>query len=328
MLFAAIVLGAALAPVIAFVGLPIAAAGIAGLAYRGRRRARSRRGCGRRCRGRRCSACPTWRSSLRCSRPWCSRSCCFRSGRCRPSAPVLVAVLAAREHGRRRVARAVAGHHAAGHPSRRIADVSRRDDEGDRELGIGRDARVRSRTRLRMIASAWPSAYFQAAVFVGVLVIVAVAWAARRVDRPLESRRSRGWTSRRTCCGSSSPGCCCWLLRTRPSPASSMLGVVGLNLVLCARTLFFLQGFSVVSGGARPGRRRSRRAHPRIGCARRARRAHARGQLHWSTGFLGQLPASAAGWCRRRPSPSQMAGAGRAGELPSGRRSLSGDMKE
>ena len=29
---------------------------------------------------------------------------------------------------------------------------------------------------------------------------------------------------------------------------SSMLGVVGLNLVLCARTLFFLQGFSVAAG--------------------------------------------------------------------------------
>jgi hypothetical protein len=29
---------------------------------------------------------------------------------------------------------------------------------------------------------------------------------------------------------------------------SSILGVVGLNLVLCARTLFFLQGFSVAAG--------------------------------------------------------------------------------
>lgn len=246
MLFAAIVLGAALAPLIAFVGLPVAAAGIAGLAYRGR------------------TALAASAAALGVA----------VVGMLNVSdvvyvAPVLAAVVLTvvllPKRSYQAVAAMLVGVLAlAGMAADAVlarskgttlpASIAQDSQTLVAELtkAMGASASADTLRALKdasaLITSAWPSAYFQAAVFVGVLVIAAIAWAARRVERPLQvpplSRLDLSphilWVF------------VTGLLLLAASYASfaeaSVLGVVGLNLVLCARTLFFLQGFSVAAG--------------------------------------------------------------------------------
>ena len=100
----------------------------------------------------------------------------------------------------------------------------------------------------RCIASAGRRAYFQAAVLLGVLVIV-----RDRVGRPQSRPSARGSADPRL---DLTPhvlwvfvvGLVLLAASYASFAESSVLGVVGLNLVLCARTLFFLQGFSVAAG--------------------------------------------------------------------------------
>ena len=100
----------------------------------------------------------------------------------------------------------------------------------------------------RLIASAWPSAYFQSAVIVGVLVVVAIVWAARRVERPLAVPPLSRLDLTPHVLWVFVAGLLLLAASYASFAESSVLGVVGLNLVLCARTLFFLQGFSVAAG--------------------------------------------------------------------------------
>lgn len=246
MLFAAIVIGTAVAPVIAFVGLPIAAAGIAGLAYRGR------------------AALAAFAAAAGVVVVGILNV---------PDvvfvAPVLAAVVFTVMLLPKRSLQAVAASlvgvlalanmaadalFARSKGTTLPATISQESQTVVAEVtkAMGASASADTLRALkdaaRMVASAWPSAYFQTAVFVGVLVVVAVVWAARRVDHPLRvppvSRLDLSphvlWVF------------VAGLLLLAGSYASfagsSTLGIVGLNLVLCARTLFFLQGFSVAAG--------------------------------------------------------------------------------
>ncbi len=100
----------------------------------------------------------------------------------------------------------------------------------------------------RLIASAWPSTYFQAALLIGVLVIAAVAWAARRVDRPLGVPGLSALDLSPHILWVFVAGVLLAAASYASFAGSDALGIVGLNLVLCARTLFFLQGISVAAG--------------------------------------------------------------------------------
>lgn len=100
----------------------------------------------------------------------------------------------------------------------------------------------------KFVASSWPSTYFQSAVFLAVLVVAAIAWAARRagvsLDIPSLSRLDLTphvlWVF--------VAGVLMVAASYGSFTVSATLGIVGLNLVLCARALFFLQGIGVAAG--------------------------------------------------------------------------------
>jgi len=98
------------------------------------------------------------------------------------------------------------------------------------------------------VASSWPSAYFQSAVFLAVIVTAAIAWSARRsgvsLDIPPLSRLDITPHVMWAFVG----GLLLLAASYGSFSASETFGVVGLNLVLCARTFFFLQGISVSAG--------------------------------------------------------------------------------
>ena len=246
MLFASIVIGTALAPLFAFVGLPVAAAGIAGLAYRGQ------------------TALAAFAAAA-----GVVVVGVFNVSDVVFVAPVLAAVVLTVVMLPKRSLQTVAAALVAVIALANVAadallarsqhtTLPATISQGSKAVvaemtkAMGASAPAETLRALKdasvLIASAWPSAYFQGAVFVGVLVVVAVVWAARRVDRPLEvppfSRLDLSphilWVF--------VAGLFLLASSYASFAGSSILGVVGLNLVLCARTLFFLQGFSVAAG--------------------------------------------------------------------------------
>lgn len=246
MLFAAIVIGTALAPVIAFVGLPIAAAGIAGLAYRGRMAlAASAAVAGVAVVGMLNVPAVVFVAPVLAAVVLTVVLLPKRSLQAVAAALVGVLALAsmaadalfARSKGTTLPATISQGSQTA------VAEMTK---------AMGASAPAETLRALndaaRLVASAWPSAYFQTAVIIGVLVVFAVVWAARRVDHPLTvppvSRLDLSphvlWVF--------VAGLFLLAGSYVSYPGSSTLGIVGLNLALCARTLFFLQGFSVVAG--------------------------------------------------------------------------------
>ena len=110
------------------------------------------------------------------------------------------------------------------------------------------DLTVQMTQATKFIASSWPSTYFQSAVLLAVLVVAAIAWAARRagvsLDIPTWSRLDLTphvlWVF--------VAGVLLMAASYGSFSASGILGVVGLNLVLCTRALFFLQGIGVAAG--------------------------------------------------------------------------------
>jgi len=98
------------------------------------------------------------------------------------------------------------------------------------------------------IASSWPSTYFQSAVFLAVLIVAAIAWAARRADVSLDIPSLSRLDITPHVLWVFVAGVLLVAASYGSFPASGTLGVVGLNLVLCARALFFLQGIGVAAG--------------------------------------------------------------------------------
>jgi hypothetical protein len=192
MLFTAVVIGTALAPAIAFVGLPIAAAGIAGLAYRGN------------------IALAAFAAAA-----GVAVVGVLNVSELVYIAPVLAAVVVTVVTLPKRSMQAVAAgliavlalaNVAADALSARSqgttlpATISQESKALAAEMtkAMGASAPAEALRAFKdaagLIASAWPSAYFQAALFVGVLAGSAVR---------SKSRRFPGWTCRRTSCGSS-----------------------------------------------------------------------------------------------------------------------------
>ena len=246
LLFAAVVLGTALAPLVAFVGLPVAAAGIAGLAYRGHTAA----------------AAAAAAAGVAIVGVLHATDVVY-------VAPVLAAVVLTVVLLPKRPLQVVAGSLIAVIALANIAadallarsqhttlpaSVSAQSQAVAAEMAkaMGSSASVETlaslKTAAQLLSTAWPSAYFQTAMFVGVLVVAAVVWAARRADRPLDVPP----VSRLDLSPHIMWAFVIGLLLVASSYASFagsvVLGAVGLNLLLCARTLFFVQGFSVVAG--------------------------------------------------------------------------------
>ena len=245
LLFAAIVLGTVLAPVIAFVGVPIAAAGVAGLAYRGH------------------TAVAAFAATagvavvgvlslsdviyvgpvlaavvltvvLLPTRPF------------QPVAAALIAVLAlANVSADALLARSQHTTLPATISQQSQAVVA----EMTKALGASAPDAVRAlQDAARLVASAWPSAYFQSAVLVGVLTIAAVLWAARRVEFSLDVPPLSRLDLSPHILWAFVAGLFMLAAAYGSFAGSAVIGIVGLNLVLCARTLFLLQGMGVAAG--------------------------------------------------------------------------------
>jgi len=100
----------------------------------------------------------------------------------------------------------------------------------------------------KLISAAWPSAYFQSAVYASILVIAATVWAARRSGRPLEIPALGQLDLSPHVLWPFVAGVFMLAASYGSFSGSYTAYVVGLNLVLCVRTLFFLQGIGVAAG--------------------------------------------------------------------------------
>ncbi len=246
MLFSAIVLGTALAPVIAFVGLPIAAAGIAALAYRGHiALAASAAAVGVVVVGMLNVSDMAFIAPVIAAVVLTVVMLPKRSYQTVVAALVVVLALASM------AADALLARSKGITLSASISkDSQTLVAELTKAMGASAPADTLSAIKDagRLIASAWPSAYFQSAVIIGVLVVVAIVWAARRVERPLAVPPLSRLDLTPHVLWVFVVGLLLLAASYASFAGSSVLGVVGLNLVLCARTLFFLQGFSVAAG--------------------------------------------------------------------------------
>ena len=246
LLSAAVVLGALMAPQLAFVGLPVAAAGVAGLAYRGK------------------IAMAGVAAVL-------GVVAVFALQRIDAVfvAPAVVAVLFAVALLPKRSAQVVgavligvlalasAGFEellarAQGTTLTAMTALQLQLAVGELTKALGASASAELVSRLKEVAltmsTAWPATYFESAVFVGVLVIVAIAWAARRAGREVNVPSLSRLDLTPHVLWAFVVGLLLLAASYGNYPTSKALGVVGLNLVLCVRTLFALQGLSVSAG--------------------------------------------------------------------------------
>jgi len=246
MLFSAVVLGTVLCPVVAFVGVPIAAAGIAGLVYRGR----TALAVGAAVAGVAATGAFSV-SNVAYAAPVLTvvilAVLLLRTWSLQPVAAILVAVLAL-------AGVAADALYALSRGTTLLASVSKQSHAVVAEMGkaMGNSASSSALAGLdeaaKFVESAWPSTYFQSAVFISALVVVSIVWAARRVDNPLDVGSVSTLDLSPHILWAFVVGLFLLAVSYLSFAASGLVGVVGLNLVLCARTLFFLQGFGVVAG--------------------------------------------------------------------------------
>ncbi len=246
LLSVAVVLGAVMAPIVGVVGLPIAAAGLAGLAYRGHTVAAA-------------LAAALGVAAAAVVRPI---DAAFVG-------PMLLVVLAAvtllPKRGTQRVAPFLIGGImvvsvafdellARTQGTTLTAQVAEQTKVIAKELGaslagvVQADVIAKLDEVAKTMSNAWPSAYFESAVLAGVLVIVAIAWAARRADRDLDVPPLARLDLSPHVLWAFVLGLLLLAVSYVSFSASTLVGAVGLNLVLCARTLFFLQGLGVSAG--------------------------------------------------------------------------------
>jgi hypothetical protein len=246
LLFAAIVFGTVLTPSVAFVGLPLAAAGVAGLAYRGH----------------------TVAAALAAAAGVAAVGV-LQTADVVYAAPALAAVVLTVALLPKRSFQAVAGllvgvlalaNVAADALVARLqgttlpASIAKQATEVATEMSkaMGSSASADAVSSLKnaahLIVVAWPSTYFQSAVFVGAVVLVAIVWAARRAGRDLDVPPVSRLDLSPHILWAFVAGLLMLAASYSSIAGAITLGAVGLNLVLCVRTLFFVQGFGVMAG--------------------------------------------------------------------------------
>lgn len=246
LLSVAVVLGAVLAPQFALLGLPVAAAGIAGLAYRGR--------------------VPAAALSAAAG---VAAVAVIRIADTLYVAPALVAVLMTVALMPSRNVQAVGaaliglltlasiGLDAAVARSQgttlmasTAGQMQSIAGEVTKALGSSASAELVSglKDAAQTMATAWPSAYFESSLVVGVLVIAAVAWAGRRAGRETQVPAFARLDLTPHVLWVFILGLVLLAASYGAFGVSKALGIAGLNLLLCSRALFFLQGISVSTG--------------------------------------------------------------------------------
>lgn len=239
-------IGVVLSPALPFVGLPIAAVGLAGLAYRGHALAAA------------ISAAVGVAAVAVLSRPDVAYAAPAVVGllmvvallpkwNVQAVGALLIALLTAGGIGAAELT-ALAEHTTlpasiAQTTSTLVADMTK---------ALGPSATSATVAQLRetatILSAAWPWTYFESAVLVGVIIIAAVTWSARRAGRELDVPALGKLDLTPHVLWPFVVGLLLWAASTMPIASSKVLWVVGLNLVLCARTIFSLQGFAVSAG--------------------------------------------------------------------------------
>lgn len=122
--------------------------------------------------------------------------------------------------------------------------------EAQRQLGSSAtaDTVARLREAAQLIASAWPFVYFLEGLIVAVFAIVAISWAAKRSGRELNVPRLAGVDLTPHILWPFVAGVLMLAFANLSTPYAAALRVVGLNLVLSVRALFALQGLGVGAG--------------------------------------------------------------------------------
>jgi hypothetical protein len=246
LLSVAVVLGALMSPQLAVVGLPVAAAGVAGLAYRGKvafAAVAAALGIGAVAALQRIDVvfvAPAVVAIMFAVVMLPKRSA-------QVVGAVLVGVLTLASVAFEEVLARGQGTTLAAATALQMQAVV-----GELVKALGSSASAELVSRLKEVAvtmsSAWPATYFESAVVVGVLVIVAIAWAARRAGREVNVPSLSRLDLTPHVLWVFVVGLLFLAASYGAFTASRTLGVVGLNLVLCARTLFILQGLSVSAG--------------------------------------------------------------------------------
>jgi len=113
---------------------------------------------------------------------------------------------------------------------------------------VSPDLVSRVKQSMQFALSALPSMYFAQAVLLAVLVVAAIAWAARRAGVSLDIPALSQLDITPHVLWVFVVGVFLLAASYGPFSASDTFGVVGLNLVLCAWPLFFLQGIGVAAG--------------------------------------------------------------------------------
>ena len=241
LLSAAIVLGVIVAPQIAILGLPIAAAGIAGLAYRGH------------------ALAATVAAAL-----GVVAVAVLRPADVVMAAPALTAILLAvallpkldiQAVGAMLVAvfgLAGAAQETLFFRSLGTTATAFNDALAQAEKSAGPSASPETIQQMRdvvhMLVTLIPTVYFVTGFLSAIAVITAIAWAARRSGRSINVPRFSRIDLSPHVLWPFVAGLFLLAASYSAVPGAAILGVVGLNLVLCVRMLFLLQGMSVAAG--------------------------------------------------------------------------------
>jgi len=246
LLSVAVVLGVLMAPQLAVVGLPVAAAGVAGLTYRGKvalAAVAAALGVGAVAALQRIDivfVAPAVAAILLAVVMLPKRSA-------QVVGAVLVGILTLASAGFEEVLARTQGTTLAA-----MAALQMQQAVGELTKMLGPSASAELVSRLKEVAqtmsTAWPASYFESAVVVGVLVIAAIAWVARRAGREVNVPPLARLDLTPHVLWVFVVGLLLLAASYGAFSASKALGVAGLNLVLCARTLFVLQGLSVSAG--------------------------------------------------------------------------------
>ena len=246
LLSAAIVLGVVIAPQIAILGLPIAAAGIAGLAYRGR-------------------ALPaTIAAAL-----GVAAVAVLQPADVVMAAPAITAVLLAvallpkldiqvvgamlvTVFGLAGAAQETLLFRAQGTTAAAWITVQLNDALVQAEKSAGPSATPETIQQMRdfvhTLVTLIPTVYFMTGFLSAIAVITAIAWAARRSGRTINVPRFSRIDLSPHVLWPFVAGLFLLAASYSAMPGAAIVGAVGLNLVLCVRMLFLLQGMSVAAG--------------------------------------------------------------------------------
>ncbi|NTW28264.1 MAG: DUF2232 domain-containing protein [Coriobacteriia bacterium] len=122
-------------------------------------------------------------------------------------------------------------------------------DEFGKGLGSSASAELLSQlsSAARLFGTIWPGWYFREAVFVGVITIMVVGWSAKKLEQPIEIPSLKQLDLTPHILWAFVSGLFLLAASYSSIPMAAAMGTVGTNLLLCAWPFLFIQGLSVMA---------------------------------------------------------------------------------